>query len=92
LAFFVYILESVATGQRYVGQTKDLDRRLFEHNSREHNLCKYTSRHSGPWELIHSERYATRSEAMGREKWLKSGVGRRWIDEHIGRASPPQAD
>jgi putative endonuclease len=29
---------------------------------------------------------------MAREKWLKSGAGRRWLDSTIGRASPPQAD
>ena len=92
MAFFVYILESVATGRRYVGQTEDLDRRLSEHNCREHNPCKYTSRHPGPWKLIHSERYATRAEAMRRERWLKSGMGRDWIDAKVGRASPPQAD
>jgi len=92
LGYFVYIVESVSTGKRYVGHTDDLDRRFGQHNCREHNPCKYTSRNRGPWKLIYHEQYATRSEAMRREKWLKSGTGRLWIIENIGRASPPKAD
>ena len=29
---------------------------------------------------------------MARERWLKSGQGREWLDQTIGRASPPAAD
>jgi putative endonuclease len=29
---------------------------------------------------------------MKRERWLKSGMGRQWLNEKLGRASPPQAD
>ena len=86
------MLVSESTGRRYVGQTGDLARRLGEHNNPAHSLTKYTSRHAGPWRLMHAESVATRSDAMGREKWLKSGVGRAWLDKEIGRASPPQAD
>lgn len=90
--FFVYVLRSVSTGKHYVGQTSDISRRIHEHNDPEHNPVKFTSRNRGPWELIHSEEYKTRSEAMRRERWLKSGARRGWIAEHTGRASPPQAD
>jgi len=71
----VYIRESASTGKRYIGQTDDLDRRVAEQNSREHNPCKFTSKHAGPW-LVYHETCATRSDAMRRERWLKSGVGR----------------
>ncbi|MCL5268854.1 MAG: hypothetical protein M1469_12265 [Bacteroidetes bacterium] len=41
------------------------------------------------WRLIHTEKFCTRSEAMKREKWLKSSIGRRWlktlVDEWSGR-------
>jgi putative endonuclease len=92
LAYIVYVLTSESTGRRYVGQTEDLDRRISEHNSQGHNPAKFTSRNAGPWQLAHKEIFATRGEAMAREKWLKSGVGRRWLDSILGRASPPQAD
>ena len=92
MAFYVYVLVSERNGRRYVGQTDDLARRLAEHNSPTHNPRKYTSRHAGPWRLVHTEHFASRAEAMRRERALKSGRGRAWLDETIGRASPPEAD
>jgi len=82
--FTVYVLRSESTGRRYVGQTNNLSRRLSEHNSIEHNRHKFTSRNAGPWTLVHEERYDTRSEAMIRERWLKTGRGRAWLDEQVG--------
>ncbi len=90
--FWVYVLISECTGKRYVGQTDDLAKRIAQHNSVEHNPRKFTSRNAGPWKLIHSETFETRAEAMAREKWLKSGVGRAWMNETFGRAAPPVAD
>jgi predicted GIY-YIG superfamily endonuclease len=34
-------------------------------------------------QLIHKEKYSTRSEAMKRERFLKSGQGREWIKDDI---------
>jgi putative endonuclease len=76
LEFTVYVLISESTGRRYVGQTDDLPRRLAEHNSVVHNPRKFTPRNAGPWRLLHQEPFPTRSAAMHREKWLKSGAGR----------------
>ena len=90
--FHVYVIVSETTHRRYIGQTQDLQRRFAEHNDPTHNPVKFTSRNRGPWVLVHTESFATRSEAMRRERWLKSGVGRRWLDETVGRASPPEAD
>jgi putative endonuclease len=87
--FFVYILRSAQSGKFYTRQTNDLDRRMQEHNDPLHNDRKYTTRNTGPWELLHREVYATRSEAMKRETWLKSGVGREWINAQFDRTGPP---
>ena len=81
--FWIYILRSESTGRTYVGQTSDLARRVAEHNDPQHSKVKYTTKHQGPWLLIHSEQFETRSEAMRREKWLKSGAGREWIEAKI---------
>ena len=91
-SFWVYVLVSESTCRRYIGQTQDLNRRLTEHNTPDHNPRKFTSRNTGPWRLVYSEEHATRSAAMQRERWLKSGAGRAWLDRSIGRASPPVAD
>ncbi len=86
--YHVYVIRSETTGRRYIGQTSDLRRRLQEHNDREHNRRKFTSRHAGPWRLVYSEHHETRSEAMMRERWLKSGVGRAWLNTLDDPASP----
>jgi predicted GIY-YIG superfamily endonuclease len=44
---------------------------------------RYTHKQKGSWHLIYSEELATRSEAMQREKFLKSGQGREWIKDNI---------
>jgi putative endonuclease len=90
--FWVYVLINKTAGKRYTGQTSDLTRRLTEHNGESENKHRFTSRYPGNWELVHTEQYSSRSEAMNREKWLKSGIGRSWLDTKIGRASPPEAD
>jgi putative endonuclease len=92
LVFWVYVLINRTVGVRYVGQTDNLERRLSEHNSSNGATHRFTRKYTGKWELIYQEEYPTRSLAMKREKWLKSGIGRKWLDENIGRASPPEAD
>ena len=87
--FTVYVLRSCTTFRLYIGQTSDLSRRLEEHQQ---GMARYT-RNRGPWQLVHQEEYATRSEAMLRERFLKSGVGRAWLKQLLsGRAGPPEAD
>jgi putative endonuclease len=90
--FYVYVLRSESTGKRYVGQTDNLARRLNEHNTLLHNPLKFTSKQAGPWLLVHFEVFASRAEAMARERWLKTGRGRAWLDAQLGRAGPPLAD
>ncbi len=78
--FTVYVLKSLRNSKRYVGYTgKSADQRLKEHNG---GSNKFTSQ-NGPFELIYTEVYPTKTEAIRREKFLKSGIGRRWLDENI---------
>jgi putative endonuclease len=73
--FYTYVLISSKDGGIYIGHTSDLKRRLYEHNS---GISKST-KHRFPFDLIYSEEFNTRSEAMKKEKFLKSGKGRDFI-------------
>ena len=71
----VYVLKG-ETGKRYVGITKDLPRRLREH-------CAKKSKGSqviGHFLVIHTESFTDHKAARVREKFLKSGKGRKWLD------------
>jgi len=86
MPFWVYVLLSESTGKRYVGQTKDLDRRVAEHNDPAPRPSEFTSRHAGPWRRVHSEQFDGRPAAVRRERFLKSGAGRAWLDGQVGGA------
>ncbi|OGJ87307.1 MAG: hypothetical protein A2268_01850 [Candidatus Raymondbacteria bacterium RifOxyA12_full_50_37] len=79
--FTVYVLFSDTAGKRYTGYTADLERRIQEHNDiTAGSLGRFTLK-NGPWRLVYHETgYATRKEAMKREKFLKSGQGRQYLD------------
>lgn len=83
MPYWVYILQNETTGKLYKGQTSDLGKRIERHNTHESGSMRYTYKQKGPWKLIYSEKHSTRSEAMKREKFLKSGQGREWIYNNI---------
>jgi putative endonuclease len=70
--YFVYVLGNTATQKHYTGFTTDLVQRLGQHNSGVTRSTKNRDR----WVLLYSEEFATRPEAMRRERFLKSGKGR----------------
>jgi len=82
MAFFTYILRSTSSGRFYIGHTENVTTRLAEHNA---NRVTST-RNRGPWELLHTEEFPTRTEAMLRERELKRMKSHRWI-ELVVRAS-----
>ncbi|HPO17511.1 MAG TPA: GIY-YIG nuclease family protein [Candidatus Hydrogenedentes bacterium] len=95
--FVVYVLQSESSGKIYIGQTADLQKRLQQHNDPNCHLTLHTKRNPGPWILVHSEHYPTRTDAMRREKILKSGQGREWIHALVSQreratVNPPAAD
>jgi predicted GIY-YIG superfamily endonuclease len=69
----------------YVGMSRDVDRRLREHNS---GRSKYTSGHI-PWIVIYTERYEGTAEARSREKYLKTSAGRRYLKKKFSAGSLP---
>jgi len=79
--YYVYVLRNPA-GRHYTGYAVDTLRRLGQHNS---GISKST-KNRGPWTLVYQEQFATRSQAMKREKFLKSGQGRKELRELLGDA------
>ncbi len=68
MAYFVYILEC-SDSTLYTGITKDLIKRLDEHNN-SHKGAKYTKARR-PVKIVYSECSADRSSALKREHTIK---------------------
>jgi len=77
--YYVYVLYSPKFDRIYIGQTDNIGNRLDRHNS---GKVKSTKAYI-PWELVHYEKFATRSEAMKREKELKSHIGWDYIRKNL---------
>jgi putative endonuclease len=77
--YFIYVIKSITHSNRYIGSTEDIPQHLTDHNN---GKCRYTDGRK-PWALIYEEEFGTRSEAMRRERFLKSGQGRKWLDEKL---------
>lgn len=73
--FYVYILRSSKSGRFYTGFTSDLWKRLAEHQQ---SKSPYTKAR-GPYELIYYEACMDSNDAAAREKYLKTGTGKRYI-------------
>ena len=78
--YTVYVLYSKQHDKLYIGFTSNLEARLKSHN--ELDKKGFTVRYR-PWKLIHTETFENKTDAMQREKQLKSGQGRAWIRKHL---------
>jgi len=77
--FFVYVLLSENDARFYTGYTKDLNRRLNEHN-----LGLVTSTKSRrPLKLVYFEGCIHQQDATRREKYLKSGNGKIYLHNRL---------
>jgi putative endonuclease len=73
--FYVYYLESEIKDECYIGFTKNLRKRLSEHNQ---GLNSSTKRYT-PWKLVYYEACTEESDARRREKYLKTTQGGRML-------------
>ena len=69
--WYVYILRSFRDGRFYVGSTSDLKERVRRHNAGRN----VSTRHRTPFELVHSEVYDTKEDAVRREYQVKRYKG-----------------
>ena len=75
MQYFVYILFSQRDQKRYIGLTSNLGQRMREHSQ---GSVKST-RNRRPLKLIYFEKFVTKSEALYRENFFKSGRGRKFL-------------
>lgn len=72
--YFVYILKSIKNGKSYVGSTsKNVGTRLEEHNVG----SNIWTRHNGSFQLKYYESFLCKEDALKREKFYKTGIGKR---------------
>jgi putative endonuclease len=82
--FYAYVVRSINFPYLYKGHCENLDDRLGQHNSgMTQSIRKYA-----PFELVYSEEFATRKEAIRREKYFKTAAGRRFLKSVLGYEVP----
>ena len=78
---YTYILQSKKNKRWYTGCTNDLRKRFKEHND---NLV-FSTKGRGPFKLIYYEAYLSKDDAFARERYLKSGMGKRYLKNRLKR-------
>ena len=79
--YYVYVIQSKKDNQFYTGFTRDLQNRVQEHNTGRVPSTK----ERGPFELIYYEACLNEQDGLAREKYLKSGMGKRYLRNRLKR-------
>jgi putative endonuclease len=77
MPYWIYVIESQASGRYYCGHTDDVERRVNQHNDPEYRPTRTTKIWKGPWRLVWTRECPNRSEAVTLERQIKKrGIGR----------------
>lgn len=79
--YYIYIIENREDKSWYIGFSTNVSRRISEHDSKIGG--QYTANKKGEWGLIYTEGYQNKLDALGREKYLKSGAGRKYLKKQL---------
>ena len=77
--YFTYILKNKVDNQLYVGYTLDLQNRIKEHA----NGLVPVTKGRRPLKLVYYEACLNKDKAVRREKYFKTGFGRRFLMDRI---------
>lgn len=77
--YYVYILRSLADGNKYTGYTQNLPSRFEAHQAGRVDSTK----HRRPFELIYFEACLNREDALKREKYLKTHYGKMFLGNRL---------
>jgi len=81
IMWYTYLLQSNKDNLWYTGCSNDLRKRFKEHN----NGLVTSTKGRGPFKLIYYEACSNKNDAFAREKYLKSGMGKRYIRNRLKR-------
>jgi len=77
--YYVYVLLSLKDNKFYIGLTRDLKRRLKEHNSGKNTSTKSRL----PLELIYYEAHLPKTDAERRERYFKTSKGKSTLKQML---------
>ena len=78
--YYVYFLQSSKNNDLYIGSSGNLKERVAAHNA---GKVKSTKPYR-PWKLLEHEVYNSRSEAVRRERFLKTGQQKELLRKKYG--------
>lgn len=78
---YVYVIRSNKDGKYYTGFTDDLRKRFNQHHSGEN----VSTKNRGPFKLIYYEASLSKHDAIDRERFLKTGMGKRYLKNRLKR-------
>ena len=79
--YYTYLLQSKIDSRWYTGYTRDLRKRFKKHNVNQEGWTKGR----GPFSLVYYEACMNKEDARAREKYLKSGPGKRYLKNRLKR-------
>ena len=77
--YYVYTFLSLKDNNLYTGFTDNLKRRIEEHNRGEEPSTK----HRRPFKLIYYEVCIDKKDAIARERYLKTGMGKKYLRNRL---------
>ncbi|MFH1598112.1 MAG: GIY-YIG nuclease family protein [Patescibacteria group bacterium] len=77
--YYTYVLLSKRDGKFYIGYTNSLKRRLEQH---EEGKVESTKKR-GKFVLVYYEACGNKHDAIKREKYFKTGFGRRFLNNRL---------
>jgi putative endonuclease len=77
--YFTYVLKSQIDNKLYVGWTNNLQQRIKKHNDGKVQSTKSRK----PLKLVYFEGCLSEQKAISREKYFKTGFGRRFLKSRV---------
>jgi putative endonuclease len=79
ILWYVYVLESLKDKLWYTGCTNNITKRTKEHNDGK----VFATKNRRPFKLIYFESSYNKYDAFFREKYLKSGMGKKYLKNRL---------